>query len=262
MKGGKTPLGYTIIEVMIVLAVSGIMFLIAANFINGKQAKTAFTQGTNETASQIQNVIEQVSNGKYSDIPLNCSFDGTTTTVTGGAQSQGTNPTCTFLGKLLRFSSVNKHTYKLLSLAAGRVDASNGNPSFTSVDPVVITDLTNSQNIAQQLDVDGVSVTDQGGTTHNNYYNFGFSQGLGTSSGGSFQSGAQTLSLVYSPVNLSNPSTPDTSVNGNLAYAKAVTVCLTDGTRYAKILIGSPNNDSQLSVRRTVVPTEALCLAL
>lgn len=254
MKGGKTPLGYTIIEVMIVLAVSGGMFLIAANFINGKQAKTAFTQGTNETASQIQNVIEQVSNGKYSDIPLNCTFDGTTTTVIpGGTRSQGTNPTCTFLGKLLRFSSVNKHTYKVLSLAAGRADASGGNPSFASVKPAVITDLTNSQDIAQQLDVAGVSVTDLSGVTYTNYYNFGFSQGLGSSSGGSFQSGAQTLSLVYSPVNLSDPATADTSANGNLAYAQAVTVCLTDGTRYAKILIGSPNNDSQLSVKLQVV---------
>jgi prepilin-type N-terminal cleavage/methylation domain-containing protein len=254
MKGGKTPLGYTIIEVMIVLAVSGGMFLIAANFINGKQAKTAFTQGTNETASQIQNVIEQVSNGKYSDIPLNCTFDGTTTTVISGTlPSQGTNPTCTFLGKLLRFSSVNKHTYKVLSLAGGRADASGGNPTLASVHPVVITDLTNSQDIAQQLDVAGVSVTDLSGVTYTNYYNFGFSQGLGSSSGGSFQSGAQTLSLVYSPVNLSDPATPDTNANGSLAYAQAVTVCLTDGTRYARILIGSPNNDSQLSVKLQVV---------
>lgn len=256
MLGGKNkhqhrPLGYTIIEVMIVLAVSGMMFVIAANFINGKQQRTAFTQGTNEMASQIQNVIEQVSDGQYSDIPLACSFNGTTTTVTSGAQSQGTNSTCTFLGKLFRFSSVNKDTYKVLSLAAGRADASTGNPTLASVDPVVITDLTSSQNIPQQLDVKNVSVNGH----VSNYYNFGFSQGLGAASGGSFQSGAQTVSLVYSPVNLSNPATSDTDVNGNLAYAKSAAVCLTDGTRYARILIGSPNNDSQLSVRLQVVPT-------
>lgn len=54
MKGGKSPLGYTVVEVMIVLAVSGIMFLVAANFINGKQQKTSFANGVNEMASRIQ----------------------------------------------------------------------------------------------------------------------------------------------------------------------------------------------------------------
>ena len=50
----KQPFGYTIVEVMIVLAVSSAMFLIAANFINGKQERTAFSQGSNEMVSQLQ----------------------------------------------------------------------------------------------------------------------------------------------------------------------------------------------------------------
>ena len=74
MLGGKNkqPLGYTIIEVMIVLAVSGLMFIIAATFINGKQQRATFTAGVNEMASELQNVIEQVNDGSYADVPLNC----------------------------------------------------------------------------------------------------------------------------------------------------------------------------------------------
>ena len=68
MNGGKRPLGYTIIEVMIVLAVSGVMFIIAASFISGKQESTAFTEGANEFASQLQQTIAEVADGQYSDV--------------------------------------------------------------------------------------------------------------------------------------------------------------------------------------------------
>src|SRR4051812_28553600 len=105
MNGGKLPLGYTVIEVMIVLAVSGLMFVIATNFISGKQAKTSFTAGSNELASKVQDLIGEVNDGKYSDIPLSCSANiGGPTSVSDGApdaETQGTNPQCVFLGKIL-----------------------------------------------------------------------------------------------------------------------------------------------------------------
>lgn len=102
MKGVKQPLGYTIIEVMIVLAISGLMFLIAANFISGKEESTSFTEGTNEFVTDMQSVINQVTDGQYSDISFQCVSSGGTLSFPSGG-SQGTNPACVFLGKFLYF---------------------------------------------------------------------------------------------------------------------------------------------------------------
>src|SRR5579884_2456783 len=139
MKGGKNkkPAGYTIVEVMIVLAVSGMMFVIAALFIQGKQEKASFTAGINQMASQIQTTIEQVTDGQYSDITVPCNF--TTTTTIGGSGSpvqQGNNPNCVFLGKLVHFLGGSSVQYEVVSVVGGRIDIS-GNPitSFPAADP-------------------------------------------------------------------------------------------------------------------------------
>jgi len=253
MKGGKRPLGYTIIEVMIVLAVSGVMFLIAANFISGKQERTSFTEGVNEMASRIQDTIEQITDGQYSDIPLNCSFSGGTVSFFGATTNQGTNSTCVFLGKMLHFSLNGvPHDYETLALAGGRVDASSGvTPTLASADPSVIAALTTDQTTSQRLDVSGMAITDSLGIVHNGNYAFGFTQGLGTANGiGNFQSGAQTISMVYSLVSGSMDNTQAVAhINGNVYYAKSAIICLTDGTQIAKIVIGGTGtNNNQLSV--------------
>jgi len=259
MKGGKkTPLGYTIIEVMIVLAVSGVMFLIAANFINGKQEKTAFTQGVNEMASRIQDVIEQVTDGQYSDVLLQCSWNGpgtptTVSPVVSATPTQGTNSNCVFLGKLVSFTDPTPDQYQVVSLAAGRADATNGvTPSLANVDPAVITSLTTTATTNQSLNVTGMSVTDSSGAKHiNTYYNIGFVEGLGTGDGvDSFQSGSQTVSLVYSSLSPAGINGATTTTNVGLNTAQAAVICLSDGTQSAQINLGTNNNQLNINVQR------------
>jgi prepilin-type N-terminal cleavage/methylation domain-containing protein len=266
MKGGKTPLGYTIIEVMVVLAVSGVMFLIAANFVNGKQERTAFTEGINETASRIQDVIEQVTDGQYSDILQTCSFTGGITNIlpAGGSHNQGTSTQCVFLGKLISFTYPSTHGYEVFSLAGGRVDAPiDGSPiNLTSVDPAIVPSLTTTQATQQQLDVVKVTIVDSvTGTTHTSgpitpsatpgagTYNIGFVEGLGTVNGtGSFQSGAQTISMVYSSL---SPTPLSGATNGiGLSVAKSATICLTDGKQSANLILGTNNNQLNTDIQR------------
>jgi hypothetical protein len=249
---------------MIVLAVSGVMFLIAANFINGKQERTSFTQGVNEMTSRIQDTIEQINDGKYSDIPLNCSFNGVSVSFGGPTTAQGTNSTCVFLGKILHFSvSGVPHNYETLALAGGRVDASNNlSPTLTSVDPTVIAPLTTSQTTSQQLAVNNMSVTDSFGSIHNGNYAFGFAQGLGTANGvGNFQSGAQTISMVYAPVSSGMSDAQAVAhINGHVDYARSATICLTDGTQLARIVVGGTGtNNNQLSVNVQRINPGAPC---
>lgn len=185
MKGAITPVGYTIVEVMIVLSISGIMFLIAANFISGKQEATAFPQGVNQLAAKIQNTIEQVSDGQYSDVDLTCNFTYASppqpptdsaitnlglnkTTDSSTDDLQGTISPCIFLGKVLQFNQklpglTADQQYETFVLAGGRLD-SNQQPisadpnalTTTPLDddaPTPITPLTTESTIPQRLDI-------------------------------------------------------------------------------------------------------------
>lgn len=263
MLGGKNqkPLGYTIIEVMIVLAVSGVMFIIAANFINGKAARTAFSQGVNETASRIQGTIEQVTDGQYSDIPFNCtapSISGASLSFSAaGSSKQGTNPQCVFIGKFFHFSNGGDRSgYEVFSLAAARGATSLFGQGVKPVyNPAGGVDLTIQQTIPQHLELSSTAIKVNGGGA---YYGFGFAQSQGTAiaaAPGTYASGAQTINLIYGwglTSSAYDASQAATALTGpwRILPARSVEFCLTDGTRYARILIGSStDNSNQLSVR-------------
>lgn len=263
-RAGKRPgSGYTIIEVMIVLAVSGVMFLIAASFIGGKQAQTAFTAGVNQMASNIQNVIEQVTDGSYSDIPLNCAFDGTSLTFPVGTSAQGTNANCVFLGKVLHFqesglSTAATQAYEVFSLAGGR-SATSGTAITTpaAADTQVISspvDLTDQEIVPQSLDVSKVSFNNGIFESHATSYGLGFLQGQGTVNGGTtLANGTQSIGLYYvsTLTDSENQGTAIGDINGGtyLKPARDADICLTDGTRYADITVGNTgSNGSQLVV--------------
>ncbi len=264
MKGVKPPLGYTIIELMIVLAISGLMFLIAANFISGKEESSSFTEGTNEFVTDMQSVINQVNDGQYSDISINCvsGVGGTLTFPSGG--SQGTNPDCVFLGKFLYFTQgTNADNYMTFSLAGNRLDSVSGGPATTlaEINPTPIvgaTDLTTQANIPQALDVKSMHVT-VSGTTYT-AYGLGFIQSAGTLDPitGDLENGAQTVSLVYSPnLNAANLTKAQAvnDITGNVAFADSAVMCLTDGGKTAELTFGdNTSNANQLSVGLVVTP--------
>lgn len=261
MKGARSPLGYTIVEVMIVLMISGVMFVIAASFINGKQERTSFSEGTNNLVSQIQSIVQDVTDGHYSDVPVSCTQSGGGTTITAsssGGSGQGENPQCVFWGKLVHFyknGTTFPETYETVSLAAART--TNPTPGEEG-----IPGLTTQTNIPQSLQVESMHVYDPGNTNHGNY-NVGFTQSLGTvadAANGVYQSGAQTVGLVYS-----SALTQNTSISGNennvtqvnIHTASSAAICLTDGLRWAVLFIGTPpgagsgsssNNNNQLSI--------------
>jgi len=271
MKGARTPAGYTIIEVMIVLAVSGVMFLIAADFIGGKQETTTFTQGVNELAANLQNTIAQVSDGQYTDIDFTCTFTygGQSSTLTilpstapTGTDTQGTQSPCIFLGKVDQF---NREQYQTFSLAGGRVDNS-GNPitadasnPTTPLDndaPTPISYLTVQTFVPEHLDIKSMGVELTATNPPNSSYlesssGIGFLQDLGTvsQSGAQNGNGAQPIELYY--VSLLGPASPPSAINGStltlVPAGQEVLMCVTDYTRYAYIEIGSANN--QLGVR-------------
>jgi len=97
--------GFTIVEVMIVLAVTGVMFVAAAILINGRQNKTEFTTGINDLQQQLQQIANETASGYYpnnNNFVCNGSAAGPVT-FTAGGNKQGTNGGCIFMGKALQF---------------------------------------------------------------------------------------------------------------------------------------------------------------
>lgn len=217
MNGGKTKTGYTIVEVMIVLAISSMMFLAANTFISGRVSETNFRTGVNETASRIQDVIDQVSSGQYSDQPFICDTSSGSLVFRSESSEQGTKENCVYMGKIMYFNQTD-NTYTIKSLAGKNTGSNNA----------ALPDLSLAEIAGSGLDITVTSKIP----------------------GGIQVSGDINLGWILNP----NGSTDNgDSVSQNLWFiddqssvfktASGVkNICLTDGTRNAKLVIGENNN--------------------
>lgn len=159
--------GYTIVETMIFLAVSGAMFVSAMALVNGRQARTEFTTTVRNFEAVLADIANDVSNGYYTNATenakqLSCSATSTnidninppviiTSTTTN---KQGTNTGCLFIGKAVQFGAEgDKERFTTLTLVGRQYEG--GNPSngdaesyyasgsgVKAVYPVTATDVT------------------------------------------------------------------------------------------------------------------------
>lgn len=138
-------------EVLLFMAISGLMFIVAANFISGKQARAEFKQGMNTITSELTAVINDVNNGYFparDDIKCSADDAGGPLIFTGTAKEQGANKGCVFMGKIFGLESgdINNHTYKVYTVAGrqfrGTAAANLPPKGFTEARPAVVPDLT------------------------------------------------------------------------------------------------------------------------
>lgn len=124
--------GFTIIEVLIVLAVSGAMLTSALALINGRQNVAAFNQAIRNVQSELQKTVNDVSTGSYvSDNNIKCQDTGASLKLTTvGAPEQGANTGCVFLGDVLQFAvgTADPQPYNVYSVA-GLQNGLNGSPA-------------------------------------------------------------------------------------------------------------------------------------
>lgn len=139
-KGGyqKANSGFTIVETMIVLAVTGVLFLSAMVFINGRQNKTAFMTAINGLQQQLQQIINETQSGYY---PNNGTYTciGTSSPVTfdtSANNKQGANGGCIFLGKAVQFGLDTDQTQLgILPLVGNQLSAGNPAVNLTQARP-------------------------------------------------------------------------------------------------------------------------------
>jgi len=94
--------GYTIIEVLIFLAVSAVMFLSAITVISGRQSKTEFAQTARNLNSQLQDWINDAQTGFPGGTvgQYTCKSLGSKLQIDRVAAS--VSPSCIFLGKAIQ----------------------------------------------------------------------------------------------------------------------------------------------------------------
>lgn len=95
--------GYTIIEVMIVLAISGTILAAALIFFRGQQGETSFDVSVHDADSELTTRLKEVSTAlSYFPDQYSCRFDNATKKIVITADppaNQGTNRDCIVLGK-------------------------------------------------------------------------------------------------------------------------------------------------------------------
>ncbi len=152
--------GYTIIEVMIFLAISGVLLLIAAGFINGPQQGTQFSQGLHDFESKMEDLVNNVATGNYPDAgKFNCNVNTSSGVLTfdTGTNTQGTNQNCAFIGKFIQLAPKNiPDGLNIFTVAARRLD-DNG-AEIQQLDSSLATPVAIAPNITNNA---GIELTDK-----------------------------------------------------------------------------------------------------
>lgn len=270
--------GFTIVEVMIVLAVTGALFISAATLIAGRQNRTEFTVAINNVQTQIQQIISDVSTGFYPTANnINCSVNGSGTapTFSSGSNDQGSNQDCLFMGKAVEFgvASTDPEQFWVYSLAGLRQTSGGFDvQSIVEANPKVMAEnvanpsgaATDQKTLQNGLTTGKMTYTDAGATK--NIIAIAFVSDLAQNSNG-LVSGAQAVNVLpiattggQSVPNTTTASTV-TSINANLTTAPVnpdggVSICFVSGTTNQSgiITIGGSNqrqNSVTLSIRST-----------
>lgn len=129
--------GFTILEVMIVLAVTAIIFFMSITFIQGKEAYNQFLVAINNVEAQLNEDINNVRDGSYI-LPNNisCTPGSNTSSLTSssplvisGSNSQGSNTGCIFVGDAIKLNSNKMENYIIVGNQFGVLPSANLNPS-------------------------------------------------------------------------------------------------------------------------------------
>lgn len=237
--------GFTIVETMIVLAVTGALFVMIAATLAGRQRSNEFTQSINDVRSHIQQVITEVQNGYYPNANYSCTASATSVIISSGSDTQGTNTGCVFLGKIMQFSPAGATDQVIVYPVAGirtQTDILNADPSVVVHDSTA--DASTTLGLKYGLTIEKMRA---GGS---NVGAFGVLSSMDTTNPG--KSGDQQFDIYgYRDIPLGHDKLTDgNSLTAN--YVKnpsgGVQLCFKSGgtNQYGLITIG--NNNSQLSV--------------
>ncbi len=269
MKGGHKlfPHGFTIVETLIVLAVTGGLFVAIAVTLSGRQASTQFEQGIQDIRAEIQQTINDVSTGYYpSSSNFQCNAGAAGPTFSATAVEQGANSGCVFIGKVIQFdiAATNPEAYRVYSLAGLKLDsAGNTADTYDEANSAVIPNSIQSKLLKYGLTTANMTY----GPSNTAIGAVGFVNSLSPASSDAIGSQqvrllpirgtalnrtqAQGTTAINTYIKANSGYTPDTDVDPQ----GGVTVCFASGStnQSGEIKIGS--NGRQLSVTLAIKGT-------
>lgn len=281
MKGGLRPnrAGYTIVEVMIVLAVSGLLFVSTAFFIAGRQRTTEFDQSIHDIQSELQQTISEVSTGYYPNAGnFNCTVSaiGPKLSTNAGA-GQGSNYGCIFLGKAIQFKvgSGKPEQYNTFSIAGlqKRADGTESQ-SLTDALPALIAKGTTSS--ADMPDDTTTATLEYGLTTASMVSDDGTTTPIGAiafvsslasyNASNNIASGSQQVTMVPitgTALGATKAAMVD-AINANLAAStpspkNGVKICFASGGTNASGLITIGGSGTELAVKLKIYSGNTTC---
>lgn len=259
MKGGSKAGGFTIIETLIVMAVSGSMFIAVVALISGKQGASQFQLAINDVTQQLQQTIGYVSNGYFSTSNVSCAVGGPAgkPLLTQGSGTIGTSSACLLLGDVIEFNRApNPDQFIVYPMVGLRLAAGTATPAttFKDANPIAVAtgnapynnvpDASVATGLMNGLSLAGASLNLPA------FAILATPSSISGATGGA--SGAQQVGL-YS-VNGTNattaPSSNLTQINNYTNYASvtSVSICLASGTTNQSGLITIGGSSRLLTV--------------
>lgn len=159
--------GFTIIETMIVLAVSGGLLVSVMATISGQQQKTQFTTGVRDFETKIQDVVNDVQTGYYpNNGTTKCTNDPASDTAPVNDDAamivpQGTNENCIFLGKGIHFHSPDGNrlvNFRTTTIAGKRQTNKKDITSISEAKPIAFNKSGNGVDTDELLN--GIELTE------------------------------------------------------------------------------------------------------
>jgi type II secretory pathway pseudopilin PulG len=256
--------GYTIIEVLIVLAITALLFFSAITVFESQRGSTNFSQSVQDLNSKIQNYANQVVTSSYPGSEnYNCSVNsnGRASLKTPG----GSGTDCIFLGLAIQAltDQTSLNTYTILGSKDTYSGGDTGNPATTideanpepAIDnnggsPVYV--LTDTYSLGASLSVKTSTATILSSGTSGPYNLVGLYNGLSNDSA-SGTSGSSALVLRGYTCNSPDCISPTPGVGQLKACIEGSSpcvnppkliqwkLCLQDGSNTAQLIVnGSP----------------------
>ena len=232
--------GYTIIEVIIVLAVSVVIFFAAVTVFSGKQGKTEFAQAMRDVASQIESVVNDVSVSTfpYADnytcrVVDDGTGNGLRPKLSSAAGGLGTNTDCIFLGKAIFLDSGSDPDKMVIHSVLGRRSAS-GTPvtSFSDTQPEAADEIQETYRVPWGAEIKSAKSLQGNPQAEKPVYLMGYYQSL---YGAGATQGSQSIrTLGYADINTSSPGQIKNAIRNKpgsiIEESRSWTLCFQSGT--------------------------------
>lgn len=201
--------GYTIIETMIFLIVSGVLVLSAIGLFSGRIQRTQFTQSVQALDARLKSIANEAATGTYPDSPaFNCTAtsDGSGPSITASSDTQGTRSGCIFVGKVVNLQVNNVYSYTTVGLRTNPSGTLTSN--LSEAKPKLVTNPDITQTFALDYGTAVTGIYKQSKSDANAVSGIAFFQSLNGNYGADnkLKSGAQSVetrlvkSSVISPV--------------------------------------------------------------